>query len=42
MIGIGFMPGVRENATLLRLVRLARLMRVVRLLPDVRVLLSGV
>ena len=37
-----FLPGVRENATLLRIARLARLMRVVRLLPDLRVLLLGV
>jgi voltage-gated sodium channel len=37
-----FVPGVRENATLLRIARLARLLRVVRLLPDVRVLLLGV
>ena len=42
VIGSVFMPGVRENATLLRLARLARLMRVVRLLPDLRVLLLGV
>ncbi len=42
VIGSVFVPGVRENATLLRLARLARLMRVVRLLPDLRVLLFGV
>jgi voltage-gated sodium channel len=42
VIGAAFLPGVRESATLLRLVRLARLFRIVRLLPDVRVLLSGV
>ena len=42
VIGSVFIPGVRENATLLRLARLARLMRVVRLLPDLRVLLLGV
>jgi voltage-gated sodium channel len=37
-----FVPGVRENATLLRIARLARLLRIVRLLPEVRVLLIGV
>lgn len=42
VIGSVFIPGVRENATLLRLARLARLVRVVRLLPDLRVLLLGV
>ena len=42
VIGSVFVPGVRENATLLRMARLARLMRVVRLLPDLRVLLLGV
>ncbi len=33
-----FMPGLRENAMLLRLVRLGRVLRIVRLLPDLRVL----
>jgi voltage-gated sodium channel len=37
-----FTPGIRENATLLRLVRLARVLRVVRLLPDLRVLTVAV
>jgi voltage-gated sodium channel len=37
-----FLPGLRENATLLRLARLARIVRVVRLLPDLRVLVSAV
>ncbi len=37
-----FLPGVRENATLLRLVRLARVLRVIRLLPDLRVLTVAV
>ncbi len=36
-----FIPGVRENATLLRLVRLLRIVRVVSVLPDLRVLISG-
>lgn len=42
VIGAAFVPGIRESATLLRLVRLARVFRVVRFLPDVRVLLAGV
>jgi voltage-gated sodium channel len=37
-----FVPGVRENTTLLRLVRLLRVVRIIRLLPDLRVLLLGV
>ena len=42
VISAAFVPGVRDSSTLLRLVRLARVVRVVRLLPDVRVLISGV
>ena len=37
-----FVPGVRENATVLRLLRLARIVRVIRLLPDLRVLVAAV
>lgn len=36
-----FIPGVRENASVLRLVRLLRVVRVVSVLPDLRVLISG-
>ena len=36
-----FVPGVRENVTLLRLARLLRVVRVVSVLPDLRVLVSG-
>jgi voltage-gated sodium channel len=36
-----FLPVVRENATLLRLARLLRVVRVVSVLPDLRVLVSG-
>lgn len=36
-----FIPGIRQNATLLRLVRLLRIVRVVSVLPDLRVLISG-
>jgi voltage-gated sodium channel len=42
IVGAAFVPGVRENATLLRLIRLARVLRVVRLLPDLRVLTVAV
>jgi voltage-gated sodium channel len=37
-----FVPGIRQNSTLLRLLRLLRVVRIVRLLPDLRVLLQGV
>jgi voltage-gated sodium channel len=42
IIGAAFVPGLRENSTLLRLVRLLRVVRVVRLLPDLRILLQAV
>jgi voltage-gated sodium channel len=42
VVAAAFLPGLRENATLLRLVRLARIVRVVRLLPDLRVLVTAV
>ncbi len=42
VIGVAFVPGLSQSSTLLRLARLARIVRVVRLLPDVRVLLTGV
>ena len=42
VIAASFVPGVRENAMLLRLVRLARIVRAVRLLPDLRVLTVAV
>ena len=37
-----FLPGLRENATLLRVLRLLRIVRVVRLLPDLRILVVAV
>jgi voltage-gated sodium channel len=37
-----FIPGIRENSTMLRLLRLLRVIRIVRLLPDLRVLLLGI
>ena len=42
VIGGAFVPGLRENATLLRLLRLGRVLRLVRLLPDLRVLVVAV
>jgi voltage-gated sodium channel len=41
-VGLAFGPGLRENATVLRLARLARIVRVVHLLPDVRTLITAV
>jgi voltage-gated sodium channel len=41
-VGLAFAPGLRENSTILRLARLARIVRVVHLLPDVRILVTGV
>ena len=41
VISLAFVPGVRENATLLRIVRLLRVVRVVTVLPDLRVLLRA-
>lgn len=42
VIAGSFVPGLRENATLLRLLRLGRIVRAVRLLPDLRVLVVAV
>jgi voltage-gated sodium channel len=42
VIAAAFVPGLRENATLLRLARLARVIRVVRILPDLRLLVAAV
>jgi voltage-gated sodium channel len=42
VIGLAFVPGLRENTTILRLARLARIVRVVHLLPDVRILITAV
>ena len=42
VIGASFVPGVRENATLLRIARLLRIVRAVRLLPDLRILTVAV
>ncbi len=42
VVGASFVPGLRENATLLRVARLLRVVRAVRLLPDLRVLTVAV
>jgi voltage-gated sodium channel len=42
IIAVAFVPGLRQNSTLLRLARLLRVVRVVRLLPDLRILLTAV
>lgn len=41
VIGAVFIPGVSSNAQLLRLVRLLRVVRIVSVLPDLRVIISG-
>jgi voltage-gated sodium channel len=41
VIGAAFLPGVRENVTLLRLVRLLRVVRLVSVLPDLRILVRA-
>jgi voltage-gated sodium channel len=41
VVGAAFVPGVRENATLLRVVRLLRVFRLVSVLPEMRVLVQG-
>lgn len=42
VVTAGFVPGLRENATLLRIARLLRVVRAIRLLPDLRVLTVAV
>ena len=41
VITAAFIPGVRENATLLRLSRLLRVVRIVTVLPEFRVIVRG-
>ena len=41
VIAAAFVPGVRENVTLLRIVRLLRVVRVVTVLPDLRILVRA-
>ena len=42
VVAASFTPGIRENATLLRIARLLRIVRAVRMLPDLRVLTVAV
>lgn len=42
IVAVGFVPGLRENATLVRMVRLLRVTRLFRLLPDLRVIVAAV
>lgn len=42
VIAGSYAPGLRENATLLRVVRLLRIVRAVRLLPDLRVIVVAI
>jgi voltage-gated sodium channel len=41
VIGAAFLPGVRDNVTLLRLVRLLRVVRLVSVMPDLRILVRA-
>jgi voltage-gated sodium channel len=41
VIGAAYLPGVRENTTLLRMVRVLRVFRIVSVLPEMRVLIVG-
>lgn len=42
VITASYLPGLRENATLLRMLRLARIVRAVRFLPDLRIIVGAV
>jgi voltage-gated sodium channel len=42
VVAASFVPWLRENAMLLRLVRLLRIVRIVRFLPDLRVIIGAV
>lgn len=42
VVGLAFMPFARENATVLRLLRLARVVRAARFLPQLRVVIVAV
>ena len=42
VVTAAFVPGLRENATALRLARLGRVVRIVRLLPDVQILILAI
>ena len=42
IIVASFTPGIRENATILRLLRVLRIVRVIRFLPDLRIIIGAV
>lgn len=42
IVAVGFVPGLRENATLVRIVRLLRVTRLLRLLKDLRIVVAAV
>ncbi|MFY9489053.1 MAG: ion transporter [Solirubrobacterales bacterium] len=42
IVAVGFIPGLRENATLIRVVRLLRVTRLLRLLKDLRIVVAAV
>jgi len=42
IIVASFTPGLRENATILRLLRVLRIVRVIRFLPDLRIIIGAV
>ncbi|WP_018348906.1 ion transporter [Longispora albida] len=42
VVALALTPGIRENATLLRLARLARVLRVVRIFPTMRIIVLAV
>lgn len=42
IIVASFVPGLRENATILRLLRVLRIVRVIRFLPDLRIIIGAV
>lgn len=42
VVGLAFMPFARENATVLRLLRLARVLRAARFLPQLRIVIVAV
>lgn len=42
IVAVGFVPGLRENATIVRLVRLLRVTRLLRLLKDLRIVVAAV
>ncbi len=41
VIGLAFLPGLRDNVTLLRLARLLRVVRLVSVMPDLRILIRA-